>query len=187
MSDFRQALLEDPTSPLVSRRLEGPGGRTGLDDPLDSLGVEGPVSDGMCTGPLDIVRDVMLLELKDEPGMVSAVSRLRVLESHEELLGRIAKPQECLAHRLETVANHLGLSMVWILLLLACPSALAFMVSDQIDLGAVDEDLVFGGLHGEDLPDVLVGHGVEVGLELEKTVPVPDPQGHFAAVVGMYR
>jgi len=61
------------------------------------------------------------------------------------------------------------------------------MVGDELNLGGVDQDLMFRGLEAQDVGDVAGGDGVAVRLKLNEPVWAADPQGYFGAVIGMNR
>ena len=61
------------------------------------------------------------------------------------------------------------------------------MLSDELDLGAVDQDLLLRGLESQDVSDVLGRDGVIVRFKLNESVWIADPKRHFRAVIGMKR
>ena len=61
------------------------------------------------------------------------------------------------------------------------------MLSDELNLGRVDQDLVLRGLETQDVGDVVGRDGVTVRLKLNEPVWIADPKRHFGAVIGMKR
>jgi len=61
------------------------------------------------------------------------------------------------------------------------------MVGDELNLGRVDQDLMFRGLEAQDVGDIAGGDGVAVRLKLDITVWAADPKRHFGTVIGMNR
>ena len=59
------------------------------------------------------------------------------------------------------------------------------MPGKELNLGAIDQDLMLRGLEAQDVGDVGGRDGVMVGLKLNVPVWSADPQGHFGAVIGM--
>ena len=67
------------------------------------------------------------------------------------------------------------------------PAWRALVAGDELQLRAVDEDLVLGGLDRQDVGRVAGGNRIEVGFELHHPVVPADPQRHFGRIVGARR
>ena len=52
---------------------------------------------------------------------------------------------------------------------------LSFVPGDEIDLGTIDQDLVFRRLEAQDIGDIAGRHGVPVRFEGDKPFRVADP------------
>jgi len=63
----------------------------------------------------------------------------------------------------------------------------SFMTDDEVELRRVDQDLMLGGLHGQDVGPMLVRDGIAVGFEIDVPFKIADPEGHFRTVIGMER
>ena len=61
------------------------------------------------------------------------------------------------------------------------------MPGDLLDLGTVDDQLVFGDPHGQHLPDVLPGHGILVLTVFDVAFAIDRTINHLRRVVGMAR
>src|SRR3990172_6343065 len=130
---------------------------------------------------------ISLFEVQDIAGVKAWILRMRELKSPEEFVGIIAQFEKLFPHRVESVADRLH------------PvdrgagkgehrsGRTSFMTDDEVELRRVDQDLMFRGLHGQDVGHMLVRDGIAVGFELEVPFKIADPEGHFRTVIGMER
>jgi len=112
---------------------------------------------------------------------------VRKLKAPEELVGILAQFEKLIPHRFEPVADSLhpvDRSAVQREPRSGRPS---FMTDDEVELRRVDQDLMLGGFHGQDVGHVLVRYGIAVGFKLDVPFKIADPEGHFRAVIGMER
>src|SRR3972149_280098 len=130
---------------------------------------------------------ISLFEVQDIAGVKAWILRMRELKSPEEFVGIIAQFEKLCPHRFESVADRLH------------PvdrgagkgehrsGRTSFMTDDEVELRRVDQDLLLGGLHGQDVGHMLVRDGIVVGFELDVPFKIADPEGHFRTVIGMER
>ena len=128
---------------------------------------------------------VVLLHPQDVSGLEPAVSGMSFGESLEKRLGHLSQFQKGLSDRLQTVAYLFGLEVIRVFHPFAQPCRISLMPGDELNLGAVDQDLLLRGLEAQDVGDMAGGNGVEVRFKLNEPVWIADPQGHFGAVIGM--
>ena len=112
---------------------------------------------------------------------------MRKLKSPEEFIGIIAQFEKLIPYRFEPIADRL--SPVDRSAVQNDPRSCrtSFMTDDEVELRRVDQDLSLGGLHGQDVGHMLVRDGITVGLELDVSFKIADPERHFGAVIGMER
>ena len=119
--------------------------------------------------------------------MKPAVSGMSLGQSLEKRLCRHSQFQKGLPDRLQTVAVPFGLKVIRVFHLLAQPCRISLMVGDELNLGGIDQDIMFRCLEAQDVGDVAGGDAVVVRLKLDITVWAADPKRHFGAVIGMKR
>lgn len=112
MLDPRQGAPEPLGALLVQVLLQGPRAKARLEDALHRQAVVGVVAHGMYQRPVDVVAVVGVLQKQDAPGVIAAVAREALLQAHEEVLGGLAQRQKRLSHRLQAVADLLGMGAV---------------------------------------------------------------------------
>ena len=112
---------------------------------------------------------------------------LRKLKSPEELVGIIAQFDKLIPHRFEPVADRLHPVDRSAVQNDPRSCRTSFMTDDEVELRRVDQDLMLGGLHGQNVGHVFVRYGIAVGFKLDVPFKIADPEGHFRTVIGMER
>lgn len=113
---------------------------------------------------------VIFLEAQNEAGVEAAVMRIPVFEPGEGIRCRFPQGQKRFPYRFEPVATLRGQVMPWLFHSSCLTGGMAFMAGNQFQFRTVDEDFPFGGLESQDVGDEGEGHGIEVGLKLDKTL-----------------
>jgi len=115
---------------------------------------------------------ITFFQVQNEAGVISTVSGISFFESFEKLCGALTEPKERLPNGLETVADLLAFPMSRILQARAGAGGLALMTGNELDVGAVNENLMLGSLQGQDVAYVFQrqrrpsGGVVPVGVRL---------------------
>ena len=154
LRDLGQGLGEGLAGLFVADGLEGTRREPDLEDTLHGGGLEGAIAQRMLQRRVDVLGQVAFLELKDVAGVGPALSGVLLQQSLQERLGRVTEGQKRLADRLEAVAGLLGLKVPGKLDALRQPAWGALVPCDELQPGAIDEDLVLGCLDGEDVGGV---------------------------------
>ena len=130
---------------------------------------------------------IAFFEVQDVTGVKAWVLGMRLLKSPEEFLGILAQCEKLFPHRFEPVANSLSPMDRGAVQRALGSGRCPFMTDDEVQLRRVDQDLLLGGLQGQDVGHLLVRDRIAVGLELEVPFQIADPEGHFRTVIGMER
>ena len=125
--------------------------------------------------------------MQDIAGVKAWVLCVRKLKSPEEFVGILAQFEKLIPHRFEPVADRLHPVDRGPVQGEPRSGQPSFMTDDEVELRRVDQDLMLGGLHGQDVGHMLVRDGIAVGLELDVPFKIADPEGHFRTVIGMER
>ena len=179
MLDAGQCFLQLFSGLFVSNGFQGPGFGFCQEDAFDSLGIKGLVTQGMVKGHVDVMGVVGFFEVKDEAGMEAGVSGIGCFEPGKESICMVAQGEESVSDRFKTIADLFGGSVFWFFRDFPCPLRKTLMMGHQLDLGAIDEHFLLGGLQGEDVGHVLIGDRVAVGLKVQEPVDAANPQGHL--------
>ena len=139
---------------LVQPAAIGPGGK----DSLNRRVFERAVLESVRQGIEEVGGIVPVAQSEDLTGVIARRARLAFLEGEEEGVRRVSETVEGRAQLAEigTTVGVAGAVPGKDRVLLRAPG-LERVMRDQGQVGLVDEELVFGDAHGQDLGDVLVG------------------------------
>jgi hypothetical protein len=185
LGDLGQGLLKLLPGSFVANGLQGARDRLGPEDPFDGSGLKGLIPDGMFDGPVDILTLVLLFHPQDGSGVKPTVTGISLGQSSEKLLRRLSQFQKGLPDWLQTIALFLGFEVIRVFHPFTQPCRISWMPGKELNLGAIDQDLMLRGLEAQDVGDVGGRDGVMVGLKLNESVWIADSKGHFGAVIGM--
>lgn len=164
---------------FVADGLQGARDRLCPEYPLYRFSLKGLIPKGVLKRPVDVVALVVLLHAEDVSGVEPAVSGMPLDEALQELLRRLSQFHKGLFHRLKTIPYPFRREVIGVIHLPAKPGGMSFMMSDELDLGVVDHDLLLRRLEAQYVCDVAGGHGVPVRLKFDEPLGVTDAQGYF--------
>ncbi len=183
MLDAGESFLKLFSCLFVSNGFQGPGFGLCQEDAFDGLRIEGLVAKGMVKGHGDVIGVVGFFQVKDEAGMKAAVSGVGLFESGKEGFCSVPEGEESLSDRFKAVADLFRTPVLRFFYGFTGTLRESLMLCHQLDLGAIDEHFMLGGLQGEDIGHVLIGDGVAIGLKVQEPIDAANPQGHFGGII----
>ena len=145
LGDFRQSVLELLPCSFVANRLQGARGRLGPKNPLDGSGLKGLITDGVLKGAVNILTLVMLFHPQNGSSLKPTVSRMPFREPLEKGLCHLSQFQKGLPNWLQTIANLFGLEVIRVFYPFAKAGRVSLVTGKELNLGAVDQDLLLRG------------------------------------------
>ncbi len=161
----------------------------GRQDLAHGVGTQGAVACSALQGPDDILGIEAGTKAEDEARLMKIQPRRGLAHELEELGGTLAHALECLA-QLVSIGGR-AMSRGWVKAVRVELEALSaggkLMASDAAQIGAVDEQLVLGDAHGQDVGDMVVGHRVAIALPVDEAVDAADSVGDTGGIVVVRR
>lgn len=161
----------------------------GREDLANGVGSQGAVASSAVEGADDIFGIEAGAKAEDEARLMKIQPRRGLAHELEELGGTLAHALECPA-QLVGIGGR-AMSRGWVKAVRVELEALSaggkLMASDAAQIGAVDEQLVLGDAHGQDVGDMVVGHRVAIALPVDEAVDAADSVGDAGSVVVMRR
>ena len=163
------------------------GGARGQ-DPLDGLVLEGAEGTGVGERGGEVGGGVALAQEQDLTGVVAGEAALRGGEAGEEACTALAAVGEGLLDLGEVGAAAIPGRVDELRVdVHAAAAGRELVARHEPEVGGVDEELVLGDADGEDLGDVVVGHGVAVAVDGDEAVGAADAVEDARRVVGVER
>lgn len=183
MLDSGQGFFKFFPGLFVSHRLQGALGGPGLEDSLDSQGLEGLVLQGMSECPVNILALILGFQGQNMPRLEAAVPGVFLHQALEKFVGGFAQGQEVFPDRFEAIPLSFHLMVRGIFHFSAQAGGLPLMSSQKFEFRAIEQDFPVHGLQAQNVGDIAGGHRVKVCLELYQPIGPTDHQRHFGRVI----
>jgi len=181
--DAGQCFLKLFSCLFVSNGFQGPGFGLCQEDAFDGLRIEGLVAKGMVKGHGDVIGVVGFFQVKDEAGLKAAVSGVGLFESGKEGFCAVPEGEKSLSDRFKAVADLFRTPVLRFFHCVTGAVRASCMLCHQLDLRAIDEHLMLGGFHSEDISQALIGDGVAIGFKVEISVDAANSQSHLRGII----